>query len=314
MVNQLRRMMVAAAASVGLAVGAGGAASAASPPLSDSRIVAHFDFSAGQTPENIALEPDGSADVSFAFADEADHVTLDGRVEPLGRLPKSGACPAVGAPISVGIARSHDGTVYLLDCTGNADTGVWRIRRGLAPVHIATLPAASVPNGMALDERHGVLYIADSALATVWRVPIRGGDPVAWASGPALAKTSFLGANGIKVHQGAVWVTNTDRGTVVNFPIRRDGTAGQLRTAATGLATIDDFAFVEQSNIIVAALNRANQVVIIEPGGEHHVVLTSDDGLSNPSSVAVRDHTVHVCSAAYLTMKDPNLLLAHLDS
>ena len=40
--------------------------------------------------------------------------------------------------------------------------------------------------------------------------------------------------------------------------------------------------------------------------------LTAQDGLSNPTSVAVRRGTVYVPSAAYLTMKDPNLLLAHL--
>jgi hypothetical protein len=41
-------------------------------------------------------------------------------------------------------------------------------------------------------------------------------------------------------------------------------------------------------------------------------VLTSADGLSNPTSVAVAGHTIYIPSAAYLTGSDPNLLLAHL--
>jgi hypothetical protein len=39
-------------------------------------------------------------------------------------------------------------------------------------------------------------------------------------------------------------------------------------------------------------------------------VLISTDGLSNPTSIAVRGSTVYVASAAYITHADPNLLLA----
>ncbi len=53
-----------------------GAAVAATPPVSQPRIVTHFSLSAGQTPEDIALEPDGAVDVSFAKADQVARVTL----------------------------------------------------------------------------------------------------------------------------------------------------------------------------------------------------------------------------------------------
>lgn len=48
------------------------------------------------------------------------------------------------------------------------------------------------------------------------------------------------------------------------------------------------------------------------PSGES-VVLTRDDGLSNPTSVALHGSTVYVTSAAFTTQQDPNLLLARLD-
>jgi hypothetical protein len=41
-------------------------------------------------------------------------------------------------------------------------------------------------------------------------------------------------------------------------------------------------------------------------------VLTAADGLSNPTSVAVRGSTVYITSGAYFTQVDPNLLLAKL--
>ena len=40
--------------------------------MSRSRVVAHFDFAAGGTPENIALEPDGPAGLTY---DGAESIT-----------------------------------------------------------------------------------------------------------------------------------------------------------------------------------------------------------------------------------------------
>jgi len=142
--------------------------------VSHPRIVARFSLSAGQTPEDIALEPDGAVDVSFAKADQVARVTPGGHVDVLGQLPASGTCPVIGVPVSAGIARDSDGAIYAVNCTGNADTGVWRIREGSAPVQIARLPANSFPNDMALENQSGSLYIGDSLLGAVWKVPAKG--------------------------------------------------------------------------------------------------------------------------------------------
>ncbi|WP_159062523.1 hypothetical protein [Streptomyces caniscabiei] len=45
------------------------------PTVSRPRVVAHFDITRGQTPENIALEPDGSADLTFSVARQVVHIT-----------------------------------------------------------------------------------------------------------------------------------------------------------------------------------------------------------------------------------------------
>ncbi|MPY37428.1 hypothetical protein FNH09_41345 [Streptomyces adustus] len=39
-------------------------------------------------------------------------------------------------------------------------------------------------------------------------------------------------ANGIKIHDRAVWVSNPDKGTVLRIPVTRYGTAGHARAAA----------------------------------------------------------------------------------
>lgn len=140
---------------------------ASSLPVTHARIAAHFDFTAGQQPENITLEPNGDADVTFAFAHQV------------------------------------------------------------------------------------------AALGTVWKVWPRTGTAEVWASGQNLqpAAPGGFGVNGLKVHDGSVWVSNSSQGTLLSIPLLRDGTAGAAVVAATGLASIDDFSFTGPGDTLLAALS-----------------------------------------------------------
>jgi DNA-binding beta-propeller fold protein YncE len=177
--------------------------------LSDPQIIAHLDLAKGQMPENVALLPDGSVAATFALARQVVRITQDGTVEALADLPTPPAdakSPVLGAPFLGGIVRADDGTLYFNYATGSDDlTGVWQLTPGDSPRRIAALPANALPNGLALDFANGDLYVADSVLSTIWRVPAGGDTPTAWATGTPLASTGgYLGVNGIKVHNGAV--------------------------------------------------------------------------------------------------------------
>lgn len=258
----------------------------------DHTLVVHFDLAQHQQPENITLEPDGSADLTFSQAKQVARVSRDGRTTILAQLPGGVA----------GIVRTADGTLYV-NVNAGAQTGVYQLRDGQARL-FAPLPAGFV-NGLALDGP--TLYATDSSAGQVWRIPLRTGKAVVWAQGGPLAKVSGFGSNGIKAHAGAVWVSNTDTGVLLRIPVRPDGSAGPIQTRATGLAGIDDFTF--DGPTVLAAINSASQLAVIHPDGSHTIALTAADGLSNPTSIAVRGKSVYVASAAYRTQLDPNLLI-----
>jgi hypothetical protein len=292
-------------------------AAAATAPVSGVRIIDRFNPAAGQLPENIALEPAGSIDLSFALAHEIARVGRDGSVTVLAALPAPADggvnTPILGFAISTGLVRAQDGALYFGYAAGDASlTGIWTLRPGSAsPERIAALPGNALPNGLALDPRTGTLYAADSALGVVWSVPATGGTATVWSAAPQLAPHGFLGANGIKVHDGAVWVSNTDQGTIIRIEVC-GGAAGSVETRATGLSSVDDFAFTAGGRIL-AALNSINEVALVQPDGTHTIVLTAADGLANPTSVAVRGSTFYVPSADYANAKNPNLLSGTLD-
>lgn len=285
---------------------------AATAPLFQPKVVAHFDIATQQQPENIAVEPDGSADLTFLGARQIAHVAQDGKVTILATLP----APSTGTAQLTGIVRTADGTLYVNYLAG-ALSGVWRLRPGGTPVQFAALPEVGFVNGLALDARGNALYATDSGKGGVWKISLKTGQVGLWATDDAFKPgtgptAAGFGSNGIKVHGGAVWVSNTDQGTLTRVPIRADGTAGALTIAATGLTGIDDFSFTGQGDTVLAAENFPNQVVLVQPDGSSATVLTGADGLDGPTSTAVLGSTVYVPSAAYFTQADPNLLRARI--
>ncbi|MGW7545496.1 hypothetical protein ACWGKQ_30955 [Streptomyces sp. NPDC054770] len=262
----------------------------------------------------MALGPDGTAYVTFSVARQVAAVSPGGAVRSLATMPApadGGAdTPVVKSAITCGIVRTGDGTLYFLYAGGDADsTGLYRLRPGGAPERIAALPASGLPNGLALDERTGTSYAADSVLGTVWAIPMSGGRAQVWSSAPELASTGFLGANGIKVHGGDVWASNTDKGTLLRIPLRH-ARPGPVQVRVDGLGGIDDFAFTGGGDVI-AALDLQSTVVRIGRHGHVMPFLDSADGVRNPTSAVVRGRTVYVLNSAF-SGTDPNLVLATL--
>lgn len=161
-----------------------------------------------------------------------------------------------------------------------------------------------------MDPRTNHLYSADSALGVIWRVPLHGGTPIRWASGTELRPTTLLGANGLKVHNGAVWTTNSDAGTLLRIPMGHDGRAEAIQTRATGLGFADDFVFPGRGDQVIAAADIENEVLLINPDGSRIPILTAADGLEGPTSITLSHGRMYVMSAAFITNEDPNIVVA----
>ncbi|MYY04223.1 MULTISPECIES: hypothetical protein [unclassified Streptomyces] len=285
------------------------------PHHNDRPTLIPLDLAGGQQPENLTPLPSGASAVTFALTGQVAEVSRSGKVRLIAQLPvpARGDTPVLhGKAFAAGIARAHDGTLYVALSTGTAaHTGIWRVPRHGRPSRIAALPADSLLNGIALDERRHRLYVADSTGSAVWTVSLRGGAPKRWASGKAFAPTAgFLGANGLRLHDGAVWVSNLDAGTLLRVPVGADGRAGAVRRVIGGLGSVDDFAFTGRGDEVLVTDIKADTLTRVAPGKRRTTVLNGSDGLSSPTAVSVRGRRITVTSAAYFTERGPNVLSA----
>lgn len=302
------------------AVAAVGAAACAPTgrELADVRVLAEFDEYAGQNAESVAPEPGGGAIVGMIGARQVVRVGADGGTEVLASMPVpadgGGTTPVVGTPQVTGVARDRGGAVFFLYAAGRGGlTGIWRLVPGsTGPELVVPMPADTMPNALLVDRPGDRFLVTDSTGGRVWEAPLSGGEPSVWSADPALAPSGFFGANGLKLHAGAVWVSNYDRGTIVRIPVGRSGAAGPAAVHATGLAGIDDFDFTGPGDEILAAINDTSEVVGVAVDGTHRVLLDGDDGLQGTTAVVVREGTAFITNGALRGGGRPALRVARL--
>jgi sugar lactone lactonase YvrE len=136
--------------------------------------------------------------------------------------------------------------------------------------------AAAAPDYAAFDPR-GRLYVTDIEQALIWRVPAGGGKPRVWLTDPRLE--NIFGPNGIQfVSPRRIMFASTATGPSTGDPtagalfevaVRRDGSAGPLRTfwRSRPLDGPDGFA-VSRSGRVYVALAGANQLAVLSRRGE----------------------------------------------
>jgi sugar lactone lactonase YvrE len=288
----------------------------ARPVITDVRTVATFDFAAGGQPESVTINPDGSLTVSLLGF-------LTGQPPQLVRISPSGqrtvlATGLAGEAIG-GNVRGHDGTIYYNVLSADPSrSGIWRLLPGGIPARIGALPACAFLNGLTITADGRTLYSTDSLAGTVWTVPTAGGPVTAWLVDPALAPAQsgpgHFGANGVEFHDGAVWVSNTDRGTLLRVPVTATGAPGPIEVIAGDLAGVDDFEFPSAcSDVAVVALNGQDEIAVVYPDGRTKIALSAADGLDSPTDIAIRGSRIFITDGGDAAPHDAKVQSGRID-
>ena len=291
------------------------ASTARGPIVTGVHTLAAFNYAAGQQPENVTINPDRSLTVSqLGFLNGQPPTLL--RISPSGRqtvLVAGLPGEAIG-----GNARGCDGSIYYnLLSADPARSGIWRLPPGGAPERIAAIPGAFL-NGLTIDPATQVLYAADSLAATIWSAPASGGTAVKWLVSqdlaPAQSGPGHFGINGVTYQQGAVWASNTDKGTLLRIPVTPAGAPGPVQLVASNLPGIDDFKFLSaRTSIAFVALNSQNEVAVVYPDGHSRIVLTAADGLASPTDTAISGTRLYVTDGGDTPPHDSQLQEARIN-
>lgn len=261
------------------------------------QVVASFNSADGELPEGIAIDKRGNIYVSVGYPDwfgggfgEIWKISRDGEIIVLHEFP--------GGPGAAGLAVSPSGELYFaypnyFDPDPTTPNGVYRMVDDGEPERLPGSENIILPNGLALTAQ-GDLYVSDSAMGAVWRIPHSGEDAEIWTDDPLMAgcDPGDLGANGVAFWKDSLYVANTFRGALVRVPILEDGTAGEPEIVAGDedcfdeLFGMDGIAFDVHGNVYVLLVMQ-NKLVRIDPDdGSYTVLLTDEDGLFNPASIA----------------------------
>jgi sugar lactone lactonase YvrE len=272
----------------------------AAPATSDEgvQVASAFNAANGELPEGIVIDKPGNIYVSVGYpfwftVDESFGEIW--RVGPDGETTVLHAFP--GGPGAAGLAVSPSGVLYYaypnpMDPDTN---GVYRLTGDGDPELLPGSDSIGLANGLALTQQ-GDLYVSDSALGAVWRIPRGGAAAEIWLQHELLAGCADIpGANGVALWKDNLYVANTALGLLVRVPILKDGTPGDPEIVAGDgdcdpendeLFGMDGIALDVHGNVF-ALLVLQHKLVRIDPGdGSHTVLLTDEDGLFNPASIA----------------------------
>jgi hypothetical protein len=179
---------------------------------------------------------------------------------------------AHGKPFTGGPAFTATNQLLVLD------------RKGVVKRRVAA-PDARFLNGM-VEIAPDTILVADSIAGKIWRFDPSSGEIAVWLADPLLAgdpgtPSQLPAANGLKVQDGWLYVSNSARGSLHRIRLSASLPSGALELfAATG--SIDDFTFLRDGTIAAATHGRK----LIRIGKDGAVSDILPDGCDACTSVA----------------------------
>jgi len=182
-----------------------------------------------------------------------------------------GSAPTVYATIpgkATGLAFTPTGNLLVTAWdTANVPT-VFQIGEDGTVTTLMTLPEAIFLNGLTYLEGDRYL-VADSYRGAIWEIDAAAKTAQVWLEDPLLARQGSdrptPGVNGLKIFDGVLYASNSDKAHIVKIPIQPDGSAGTPNLFVEGVQ-IDDFAFDVDGNLY-GATHVYNSVIRVAPDG-----------------------------------------------
>lgn len=245
--------------------------------------------------ENLAIRPNGQILTTTTYPNASIY-----QVDPLGILPMTLIHQIPNITSATGITEGKPDVFYIasgdISLKSPTDTvpqsysiteidmrSVLVLPNGTLtrkPIvkRVASLPNAALPNGIAFaDPTSDNLLVADTFRGLIWNVNVSSG-----AVGVTLNDTttkgdigsgsSATGINGIKVHNGTIYWTNTGRSTLYRIPVDEEGNvpSGVSPTLITSNLTCDDLVVDNEGNTYVAG--PLDIITKVSPLGQKEVI------------------------------------------
>ncbi len=257
----------------------------------------------------------GKAYVGFAPLGRIVEIAPDGARRTYATIP-----PGYADGYLTGMAFDAAGNLFVASTRNNPGAtkvvpAIYKIPPtidgGAVDRPFATDPNMVFPNGVAFDSR-GTLYVTDSALGVVFAVSPEG-KVSTWATGQALSGSPPcpgplpfpMGANGIVMTPGNVFVANTAKGSVVRISILPDGSAGAQTTLFEDCRYVglDGLARASDGSLWIAQNGAPGRILRATEAGDVSVVHAGAP-LDGPASLAFETsgNSLLVTNAAFFSV------------
>jgi len=213
--------------------------------------------------------------------------TIDGKVAGLEFTPDGGLLVS-------GWNREGASTLFGVSIAGEVKT-------------LLTLPDAQFLNGitrLAVDTVPGALgdryLIADSYVGAIWEFNTTTNTARIWLQDPMLARATTENptpaVNGLKIHEGVLYASNTAKATLLKIPLQADGEPGAIEVFVQP-AVIDDFA-IDPAGNLYGTTHVFNSVVQITPDGSMTTIAQAEQGMTGSTALAFG--TGSDCASVYV--------------
>ncbi len=229
--------------------------------------------------ESIAIAEDGTIFTSNLFDGKVYAIKngkanllfdFDGMAAGLSNLDKNHI-------LLTGSSKDKKALVYKIN-TKNGDAEI-----------LALFPQGMVLNGISRLDKSNFL-IADSFKGVLWKLNTDDASVSIWLEHDLLKKASSEGqnpgANGVKVKNGFVYISNTEKQTMLKLPINKNSSPGEIKVFHSNVV-FNDFE-VDQAGNIYGASNVFDNVVKVSLNGEKTVIAQYDQGVAGSTCLTWR--------------------------